>query len=416
MAPRKKKCFKFSTNLPATRLLALLILLNVIFVIVYISHFTGSLDHETPQEDLLDSKPYSLNLLHKASGIFTSLFSGEAKTVQEQLSWREQSVLYLQETWFIIIEFGTFTRKAVSETVHYAIICSSINSSRCIISKSLLISLMICAVVCDVYFTWKVCFGGKTQHRNANKKVKHVQSIENISHNINDTYDTQLKSRPLKWKTIVFICALISAAISIPWEFIRLYQNEVAKKSSVMYQGMPSDCIPKDMTVWQSWKSWCMWQLSWEDSPCDKYHHALLVDPFWEVTPMLVLSSAFTRCITKPFEIICSAIGRCFKLIFSEIPSPWQPVVMLIITLVTMISVAMVCKYRIHFPLLLKIEPTRTPIMSRSYSTLSRRTIGSKTGTSCKQCSHDTNSLGDYEVIPLHQNKQLLDSSLELSF
>ena len=52
---------------------------------------------------------------------------------------------------------------------------------------------------------------------------------------------------------------------------------------------MPDSCLPqKQLTTWQSLKGWFMWQLSWSHDPCEQYHRALLVDPFWEVTPMMV--------------------------------------------------------------------------------------------------------------------------------
>ena len=77
-----------------------------------------------------------------------------------------------------------------------------------------------------------------------------------------------------------------------------------------------------------------------------------------------MLSSSFTRCVTKPLELFCSAIGRCLRLIFQEIPAQWQPVVMVIITLILVITT---CRYRVSDPLFLKIEPSRkTPIIIRT--------------------------------------------------
>ena len=80
-----------------------------------------------------------------------------------------------------------------------------------------------------------------------------------------------------------------------------------------------------------------------------------------------MLSSSFTRCVTKPLELFCSAIGRCLRLIFQEIPAQWQPVVMVIITLILLILVITTCRYRVSVPLFLKIEPSRkTPIIIRT--------------------------------------------------
>ncbi len=65
---------------------------------------------------------------------------------------------------------------------------------------------------------------------------------------------------------------------------------------------MPVECLPQRMTYWQSLKSWVMWQISWEHTPCEKYHHALLVDPLWEVTPMMVGRLPEHEECTKRFQ------------------------------------------------------------------------------------------------------------------
>ncbi len=54
-------------------------------------------------------------------------------------------------------------------------------------------------------------------------------------------------------------------------------------------QGLPESCLPrKQLTTWQSLRLWLSWQLSWSRDPCEEYHRALMVDPFWEVTPVMV--------------------------------------------------------------------------------------------------------------------------------
>ena len=40
--------------------------------------------------------------------------------------------------------------------------------------------------------------------------------------------------------------------------------------------------------VWKTAVDWIVRQFQWQDDPCQKYHEALLVDPFWEVTPLVV--------------------------------------------------------------------------------------------------------------------------------
>ena len=42
------------------------------------------------------------------------------------------------------------------------------------------------------------------------------------------------------------------------------------------------------------------WQFSWSEDPCEKYHSAVLVDAFWEVSPLMVRA----RCIRPQFFCI----------------------------------------------------------------------------------------------------------------
>ena len=56
----------------------------------------------------------------------------------------------------------------------------------------------------------------------------------------------------------------------------------------IYFQGVPKECYPDQMTITQSIRYWLLLQLSWQHDPCEKYHKALLVDPLWEITPLMV--------------------------------------------------------------------------------------------------------------------------------
>lgn len=90
-----------------------------------------------------------------------------------------------------------------------------------------------------------------------------------------------------KWICIVFV---ILTSVSFVWEFMRLYQLELAKQIAITAQGMPPECQPDKMTLWQSLFSWVKSQFSWKHTPCEDYYKALLKDPFWEVSPTMVSS------------------------------------------------------------------------------------------------------------------------------
>ena len=80
-----------------------------------------------------------------------------------------------------------------------------------------------------------------------------------------------------------------------------------------------------------------------------------------------VLSSSFTKCVTVPMETVSTGIGRSVRNLFSEIPVTWQPIVMVTLVLLSLISVMMLCSYKLSLPFLLRLEPSqRTPVIYRT--------------------------------------------------
>ena len=52
---------------------------------------------------------------------------------------------------------------------------------------------------------------------------------------------------------------------------------------------MPAECTPAQMGLLESLRHWIQWQVSWKHDPCENYHRALIIDPIWEVPPMMVM-------------------------------------------------------------------------------------------------------------------------------
>ena len=75
------------------------------------------------------------------------------------------------------------------------------------------------------------------------------------------------------------------------------------------------------------------------------------------------MSSAFTRCITKPLEVLSTSMGRCLRLVLSEVPAQWQPLLMMTIVALVLLSVIMVCRYSVILPFMLRIEP-KAPVQN----------------------------------------------------
>ncbi|KAI0210680.1 hypothetical protein LSAT2_004569 [Lamellibrachia satsuma] len=141
--------------------------------------------------------------------------------------------------------------------------------------------------------------------------------------------------------------------ISYVWEFIRIYQIERAKKATVLFKGLPLACQPDVMSWWQTLKTWTLSLVSWDQQdPCEKYHLALLVDPVWDVTPPVVLTSVFTRWFTDLMPQFSSAIGQSFQQLFGKLPIQWQPIVFVFGVVLIVLLMLMSCGYRISSPFL----------------------------------------------------------------
>ncbi|XP_063407130.1 uncharacterized protein LOC134690898 [Mytilus trossulus] len=184
--------------------------------------------------------------------------------------------------------------------------------------------------------------------------------VTNVTSNI---YPTKLYSL-LSFKKIFFLIVFVMFLISIPIEYVRLFQTEAAKRMAVMGKGVPSECYPEQMTVTESVRYWMVSQLSWQHDPCEKYHTAILVDPLWEITPLMVLSSVITRSLLHPIELFFEGIGKSLRLFFNEIPAQWQPVMLIIIVVVSLLTIVIMCGYKIKLPFILHIEPN-TPCKTK---------------------------------------------------
>ncbi|XP_046563246.1 uncharacterized protein LOC124272145 [Haliotis rubra] len=218
----------------------------------------------------------------------------------------------------------------------------------------------------------------KKGSENSNNKpsTQRISDLKQVNHNVSSSFEDSSRSYQSArreegcrswsvWKIIGVTLAVLTI-LSIPWEFIRLYQKEVSKRAAQASIGSPPECFPSGMSVFQSLRLWLKSHFSWDSStdPCEKYYYTMLVDPLWELTPLMVLSSALTRCILHPMEKLSSGLGRSFRVFFAEIPAQWQPIIMALLLLCALMLLLVVFSYRISIPLLFKVEP-KTPVQDK---------------------------------------------------
>eukprot|EP00794_Sanderia_malayensis_P008147 gene8147-9018_t len=145
---------------------------------------------------------------------------------------------------------------------------------------------------------------------------------------------------------IIVILILVCFVVSIPWEWMRMYKKALAKKARDSH--MNSDCINSTLSMIGLAKWWLQDTFSFSDSQCSKYYDALLVDPHWEVTPGQAITATFSRMFLEPFLHIAEYTGKCFRLIFKEVPLQWQPFLLIAIFVIILFSIGI----QIYTPLL----------------------------------------------------------------
>ncbi|XP_043944910.1 chloride channel CLIC-like protein 1 [Protopterus annectens] len=135
------------------------------------------------------------------------------------------------------------------------------------------------------------------------------------------------------WLEGFMLFLILCIILTVPWEWVRLYQIEVARKMAVLSEGLPYKCNAEEFAFWDAVKDWFSWHFAWNTDVCENYHRALVVDPFWEVTPLMAVSSAVGRIIIHPMEQLSQVTGKSLRNVMKEIPSQWQPLVFLMIPL-----------------------------------------------------------------------------------
>ena len=83
---------------------------------------------------------------------------------------------------------------------------------------------------------------------------------------------------------LIFIIVTFSLIASVPWEWMRLYKEALARKVATKMTA-PSDCFKEKMSYLSLVKYWLQDTFSFSDNECIKFYNAEIVDPIYEVTP-----------------------------------------------------------------------------------------------------------------------------------
>jgi len=241
--------------------------------------------------------------------------------------------------------------------------------------------ILICIFVAFVLYRLSKClirYAGIFRHKLSKYGLK-LQRKDNVKdlkkYNSNKSYDQMdcnqcgaghfMTSPGFGLQRILNFCVSFAFLVSLPWEFIRLYQEAIAKKA----KSVPTQCLSEiSPSGWQSLIGWIFSPFSWGDVDCEEYRYTLYTDPFWEVTPVMVVSSLVCRCILLPVERVSRGLGDSLRFLLHRVPWQWQPVIMLLGTGMIILCVAMVLRYRVTLPFLLHLSPSSPPAIADTHT------------------------------------------------
>ncbi|GFS77339.1 uncharacterized protein NPIL_373031 [Nephila pilipes] len=96
-----------------------------------------------------------------------------------------------------------------------------------------------------------------------------------------------------------------------------MYQEKIAEKHNLMENlRHENECRRSELSWYESVSLYFGSYVS-QETDCEKYYKAVLVDPFWEVSFPVVIANAVTSVICEPLKVIATTLRICAKELFS---------------------------------------------------------------------------------------------------
>ena len=159
---------------------------------------------------------------------------------------------------------------------------------------------------------------------------------------------------------VVVTTAIVLMTISSAWHWVHLYKKAVSKHHAAIMENQkpPKECFPEKMSLSDLFFNAVIHASYSANDKCNKYHEALMVDPFWEVSPTMAVVETFTAFVLLPLEHLGRNLGKFFSSLVAELPIMSQFYVIPIVLIGFLLIVIMVFRYKINLPFWLgSIEP-----------------------------------------------------------
>ena len=159
---------------------------------------------------------------------------------------------------------------------------------------------------------------------------------------------------------VLVTSAIILMTISSAWHWVHLYKKAVSKHHAAIMENQkpPKECFPEKMSLSDLFFNAVIHASYSANDKCSKYHEALMVDPFWEVSPTMAVVETFTAFVLLPLEHLGRNLGKFFSSLVAELPIMSQFYVIPVVLTGFLLIVIMVFRYKINLPFWLgSIEP-----------------------------------------------------------
>nr|DBA18196.1 TPA: hypothetical protein GDO54_016474 [Pyxicephalus adspersus] len=143
-------------------------------------------------------------------------------------------------------------------------------------------------------------------------------------------------------KRLLGLCFLVS----LVWNWMYLYKDAFAERQAKLTKIGNDHMCGKQMTWSESLFEWWKSSSSFQNDPCEEYFKALMVNPILLVPPTKAFAVTFTNFITEPLKHIGKGIGEFFHALLAEMPLLYQPIVLVIIALILLVSMVILSLYK----------------------------------------------------------------------
>jgi len=171
-----------------------------------------------------------------------------------------------------------------------------------------------------------------------------------------------------------FYSALLVMVVSVSWHWLTMFKKAWAGKHAKLLKTaeIPPECRPHEMTWFQSLQSSGRAMFSSVDK-CEEYHKTIMVDPIYEVNPMVAFVDLATTLILHPLASLGDNVGMMFSSLLEHVPFFWRPVILILFVVLIMFVLILLSGYRISLPFFLgEIGPAASSNSSADIQELKR--------------------------------------------